>query len=42
MGSQLRTLEVLGWDPPIGIRLPSAERERLYGDNMAKLLRWEA
>lgn len=40
MGSQLRTLEVLGWDPPIGIRLPAAEREQLYGDNMAKLLRW--
>src|SRR5207244_3245862 len=29
MGSQLRTLEVLGWDPPIGIRLPAAQREQL-------------
>lgn len=38
MGSQLRTLEVLGWDPPIGIRLPAEQRELLYGDNMAKLL----
>ncbi len=38
MGSQLRTLEVLGWDPPIGIRLPAEQRELLYGDNMAKLI----
>lgn len=38
MGSQLRTLEVLGWEPPIGIGLPADQREMLYGDNMAKLL----
>jgi hypothetical protein len=38
MGSQLRTLEVLGWEPPIGISLSAEERELLYGDNMAKLL----
>jgi predicted TIM-barrel fold metal-dependent hydrolase len=39
MWSQLRTIEVLGWEPPIGIGLPAEDRERLYGDNMAKLVR---
>jgi hypothetical protein len=38
MGSQLRTLEVRGWDPPIGIALPADQRELLYGDNAARLL----
>ncbi len=38
MGTQLRTLEVLGWDPPIGIRLPAEQRELLYGDNLTKLI----
>jgi hypothetical protein len=38
MGSQLRTLEVLGWSPPIGINLPAEQRELLYGDNIMKLL----
>jgi predicted TIM-barrel fold metal-dependent hydrolase len=38
MGSQLRTLEVLGWEPPIGIGLPAEDRELLYGDNTARLL----
>jgi predicted TIM-barrel fold metal-dependent hydrolase len=39
MWSQLRTLEVLGWDPPIGIRLSAEDRELLYGDTMAQFLR---
>jgi len=36
--SQLRTIEVLGADPPVGISLPAADREKLYGDNMARLI----
>jgi predicted TIM-barrel fold metal-dependent hydrolase len=38
MGTQLRTLETLGWDPPIGIGLAPESRELMYGDNLAKLL----
>jgi predicted TIM-barrel fold metal-dependent hydrolase len=36
--SQLRTIEALGFEPPVGIGLGAEERERLYGDNMAKLI----
>ncbi len=37
IGSQLRVLEVLTWDPPIGIRLTSDDLERIMGGNAATL-----
>jgi len=38
IGSQLRVIEVLTWEPPIGIRLPEAKAEGIMGDNLAALL----
>lgn len=38
IGSQLRTIEVLAWRPPIGMNLPAADVERVMGDNMVALL----
>ncbi|MBI4491528.1 MAG: amidohydrolase [Chloroflexi bacterium] len=38
MGSQLRVLEVLAWDPPLGARLAPEGVEQIMGDNLAALL----
>ncbi len=39
IGSQLRVIEVLTWEPPLGIRLPVEKAEAIMGDNLATLLR---
>lgn len=38
MGSQLRVLEVLGWKPPMGVRLALEAVEGIMGDNLARLI----
>ena len=38
MGSQLRVIEVLTWERPIGIKLPEGQAEGIMGDNIAALL----
>lgn len=38
MGSQLRLLEVLGWDPPFGLNLAESAVEDIMGNNAARLL----
>jgi predicted TIM-barrel fold metal-dependent hydrolase len=38
MGSQLRVLEVLTWEPPIGIGLDRADLDRMMGGNMWSLM----
>lgn len=38
VGTWLRMVEVLCWDPPIGVNLSVEDREKIFGDNMAKLL----
>jgi len=38
IGSQLRTLEVLGWEPPLGISLDPRKVEGIMGDNLTSLL----
>jgi len=42
IGSQLHVIDVLAWDPPIGIRLSPEKTEGIMGDNLAALLKWEA
>ncbi len=39
MGSQLRIVDVLSWDEPMGIHLPLGETEAIMGDNLARLLK---
>jgi predicted TIM-barrel fold metal-dependent hydrolase len=38
IGSQLRVIEVLGWESPIGIGLPPHQVEGILGDNLLRLL----
>jgi predicted TIM-barrel fold metal-dependent hydrolase len=38
MGSQLRVLEVLAWEPPLGVKLAPEAVEQIMGDNLARLL----
>ncbi len=38
VGVWLRMLEVLCWDQPIGVKLSLEDREKIFGNNMAKLL----
>jgi uncharacterized protein len=38
IGSQLRVIDVLTWNHPIGIKLPHAKAEGIMGDNIARLL----
>jgi predicted TIM-barrel fold metal-dependent hydrolase len=38
IGSQLRTVEVLGWEPPLGIGLSPEAVEGIMGGNVASLL----
>jgi predicted TIM-barrel fold metal-dependent hydrolase len=38
VGTQIRTVEVLGWKPPLGMGLDAASVERILGDNLADLL----
>jgi predicted TIM-barrel fold metal-dependent hydrolase len=38
MGSQLRTLEVLTWKPPIGVNLSWDDFELIAGGNLARLI----
>jgi len=38
IGSQLRVLEVLTWDPPIGINLPREELNRILGATLWSLM----
>lgn len=37
-GIGLRTIEVLCWDPPVGVKMSEADREKILGGNLAKLL----
>jgi predicted TIM-barrel fold metal-dependent hydrolase len=39
MGSQLRVLEVLTWEPPIGIGLSRTDLDRMLGGTMWSLMR---
>lgn len=41
IGSQLRPLEVLMWEKPMGIDLDRRDAERIMGGNLAELLRLE-
>ncbi len=36
--SWVRPVEVLGWDPPLGVNLSTQEVENILGDNLAKLM----
>jgi predicted TIM-barrel fold metal-dependent hydrolase len=38
IGSQLRVIEVLTWEQPLGIKLSEAHAEGIMGDNLARLL----
>lgn len=38
IGSQLRPIEVLGWEPPMGIGLDEHQVEGIFGDNLLALL----
>ena len=38
IGSQLRTVEVLAWKPPLGMGLDERSVERIMGGNMAEIL----
>lgn len=38
IGSQLRTIEVLTWKPPLGIGLAEEDAEAIMGDNLSRLL----
>jgi predicted TIM-barrel fold metal-dependent hydrolase len=38
MGSQLRPIEVLGWDEPIGINLPREEIDGILGNTLWSLI----
>ena len=38
IGSQLRPIEVLGWEPPKGIGLDKHQVEGIFGDNLLSLL----
>lgn len=38
VGSQLRTVQVLGWEKPIGIGLPKEEVDAILGKNFAELI----
>ena len=38
IGSQLRPIEVLGWEPPMGMGLDAQQVEGIFGDNLLALL----
>lgn len=38
MGSQLRTVRVLGWEKPLGMELPKEDVEAILGGNFARLI----
>lgn len=38
IGSQMRTVEVLAWKPPLGMGLDQGSVEKIMGDNMAEIL----
>jgi predicted TIM-barrel fold metal-dependent hydrolase len=37
--SQLRVVECLAWDPPLGVKWSEAQVEQVMGDNLAALLK---